>query len=114
MYKIISNGKPVAFTEKPPYVKVVNGYSKPCNVKQATGVVAGGNCWNLVGHNDFPGRPTAWVTIVDGWEIVHDDNGKVTVMVGDVSDLQDVTCEHDVTLEEIQEAICDIDERIGG
>lgn len=114
MYKIVSNGKAVAFVEKPQWVKVVNGISKNCIYREATGIIAGGAPFNLVGHNDFPRRPTAWVHKADGWEIVHDDNGKVTVMVGDVSDLQDVTCDHDTALEEINEALCDIDERIGG
>ena len=113
MYKVVSEGKIVAYTDNPPYVKVVNGYSEPCNIKEAQGIVAGGNCYNLVGQNVFPDRPTAWVHIVDGWEILFDNDGKITITEGNVTDLQNATCELDESLDEVMEALCDIDERIG-
>jgi hypothetical protein len=35
------------------------------------------------------------------------------ILEGNVTDLQEATCDMDETLEEILEALCDIDERIG-
>lgn len=67
MYKIVSNSKTVAYTDRPPYVKVVDGVSVPCPVTEAEGIVAGGNCYNIVDMEEaFPGRPVAWVHQVDG------------------------------------------------
>ena len=110
MYKVTSNGNIVALCESSPYVKVVDGISKRCSIKEATGIVAGGNCYNLVGFDAFPGRPTAWVTESDGWEIVFDDNGKISITMVDVADLQDVACDIDANMEEMMEALCDLDE----
>jgi hypothetical protein len=70
MYKITSNGNPVAYVDTPNWVKVVDGVSQSCIYKEADGIIAGGTPYNLVGHNAFPDSPTAWVTEVDGGEVV--------------------------------------------
>ena len=89
MYKITSNGNPVAYVDTPTWVKVVDGMSKPCIFSEATGVIAGGVPYNLVGHDDFPGNPTAWVTKVDSGEVLFSEVQRTNTNESKIAEVDD-------------------------
>jgi hypothetical protein len=72
MWIVESEGKTVAYTERSPYVKIEDGVSKICPVNQAEGIVAGGNTYNLLDHEEvFPGRPVAYAYPVDTGSVIN-------------------------------------------
>lgn len=110
MYKITSEGKIVTYTDKSPYVKIVDGYSKPCPITQAQGIAAGGNCYNLIGQTEaFPGRPVAWVHQVDSGEELSNSFDKINEAYAKLAELQRSNFSLGMSIEEIEEALCDID-----
>jgi hypothetical protein len=90
MYKVVSEGNVVAYCDKPPYVKVVDGYSKPCPITQANGIVAGGNCYNIIGMDEaFPGRPVAWVHKVDSGEVAYAESQRTDNNTTKITEVDD-------------------------
>ena len=114
MYKIIVDGQAVAMTDKPQFVRFVNGVSQKCNYEEAEGVIAGGRGYNLNNHNAYPDAPTAWVHKCDGWEIVFQDDGRITLNEINTAELQDAACDMDADIEDIKDALCELDELING
>jgi hypothetical protein len=112
MYKIIDtdNGKIIGYTNKVLYIrlKTETGSYVSCKYEAAEGVVFNSVPYNLSGHTMKEELKTVAVS--------EDDDGAVIVQI--VADSEgrtgDVLCEVDTSIEEIKDALCEIDEQLNG
>lgn len=69
MYKIQSSPAEVlGYVDSPAWVKLDGGNIIPCVPIEATGISYGGQIYNLPGHNDWPGNPEAFPSMVTDGE----------------------------------------------
>lgn len=122
MVKIISNGKIIAICEKPRYIKVKpeTGIYIQTDEKHAQGISIDGDVYNLPDHTEISKdilnketgeyelgiAPEAFTVEIDGG----------TLLISEINNLKeetnDILCDVDINLEDIKEALCELDERI--
>lgn len=116
MYKITSEGKLVAICDEPRYIKVKQstGAFIQTTENDAQGIAVNGTPYNLSGHVEITvageTAPVAFINPVDGGSVLFKDTGRITVNEDNILELQDATCGMDATMEEMMEALCDLDE----
>lgn len=112
MYKIIDtdNDKIIGYTNKVLYIRLKQetGCYVSCKREVAEGIAFNSTPYNLSGHTMKDGLKTVVVS--------EDDDGTVIVQI--VADSEgrtgDVLCDIDSDIEEIKDALCEIDERLEG
>lgn len=112
MYKIIDtdNGNVIGYTNKVLYIrlKAETGCYVSCKRENAEGIAFNSVPYNLSGHTMKDGLKTVVVS--------EDDDGAVIVQI--VADSEgrtgDVLCDLDSDIEEIKDALCEIDEQLNG
>lgn len=110
MYKIMSGGEVIALCESPTYIRLK--HSTGCYVKasrgNAEGIAVAGTPYNLPGHVMKPELAEAYPVEVDAGE-------QILFQVGDFEGRTgDVLCELDASIEEIKDALCEIDDILEG
>lgn len=109
MFSIISNGEVIAYCDQPRYIKlkVASGAFIQTDKDSAQGIAVKGIPFNLHGHqeitrievNEETGAaekvivPEAFVSEIDGGEIVFDDGNKIVEIDDSVTNTQLALCE---------------------
>lgn len=112
MYKIIDtdNGNVIGYTNKVLYIRLKQetGCYVSCKREVAEGVAFNSTPYNLSGHNMKKELKTVVVS--------EDDDGAVIVQIVAESEGRtgDVLCDIDSDIDEIKNALCDIDEQLNG
>lgn len=71
MYKILTDqNKLLGYAAQPNYIKVTPGGYVPCVPVEAVGLNFQGVVYNLLGHNEIEGAPTAYASMVTDGEMV--------------------------------------------
>ena len=112
MYKIIDTetDKIIGYTNKVLYIrlKAETGCYVSCKRENAEGIAFNSVPYSLSGHTMKDGLKTVAVS--------EDDDGAVIVQIGADSEGRtgDVRCDLDSDIEEIKDALCEIDEQLNG
>ena len=124
MVKIISEGKVIAICEEPRYIRIKpsTGVFIQTDEKHAQGIAVLGTPFNLPGNTEIGGyfyneetkkeefiaAPEAHVMQIDGGALLMSEIGNLR------GETNTILCDVDSSLEDIKEALCEIDERING
>lgn len=86
MYKILTDqNKLLGYTAQPNYIKVTPGGYTPCVPVEAVGLTYQGTVYNLLGHSDIEGAPTAYASMVTDGEMEKIINSNTTDAVNAVN-----------------------------
>lgn len=79
MYKILTDqNKLLGYAAQPNYIKVTPGGYVPCMPVEAVGLTYQGVVYNLLGHNQIEGAPTAYASMVTDGEMEKIINSNTT------------------------------------
>ena len=86
MYKILTDqNKLLGYVSQPNYIKVTPGGYVPCVPVEAVGLNFQGVVYNLLGHSQIEGAPTAYASMVTETELVQILNSGTTSAVNAVN-----------------------------
>ena len=86
MYKILTDkNKVLGYAAQPNYIKVTPGGYVPCVPVEAVGLTYQGVVYNLLGHSQIEGAPTAYASMVTETELVQILNSGTTSAVNAVN-----------------------------
>ena len=79
MYKILSDTNQVlGYVDKPAYIKQTSGGYTPAQPVEAIGLNFQGTLYNLLGHSQIEGAPTAYASMVTDGEMEKIINSNTT------------------------------------
>ena len=88
MYKILTDqNKLLGYAAQPNYIKVTPGGYVPCMPVEAVGLNFQGVVYNLLGHSQIEGAPTAYASMVTETELVQILNSSTTATVNALATL---------------------------
>ena len=88
MYKILTDqNKLLGYVSQPNYIKVAAGGYVPCVPVEAVGLNFQGVVYNLLGHSEIEGAPTAFASMVTDAEMLEIANSKTTQTVSGMESL---------------------------
>lgn len=88
MYKILTDqNKLLGYAAQPNYIKVTPGGYVPCVPVEAVGLNFQGVVYNLLGHSQIEGAPTAYASMVTETELVQILNSSTTATVNALATL---------------------------
>lgn len=86
MYKILTDkNKVLGYAAQPNYIKVTPGGYVPCAPVEAVGLTYQGVVYNLLGHSEIEGAPTAYASMVTETELLQILNSGTTSAVNAVN-----------------------------
>lgn len=86
MYKILTDqNKLLGYAAQPNYIKVTPGGYVPCAPVEAVGLNFQGVVYNLLGHSEIEGAPTAYASMVTETELLQILNSGTTSAVNAVN-----------------------------
>lgn len=86
MYKILTDkNKMLGYAAQPNYIKVTPGGYVPCVPVEAVGLNFQGVVYNLLGHSQIEGAPTAYASMVTETELLQILNSGTTSAVNAVN-----------------------------
>lgn len=86
MYKILTDqNKLLGYAAQPNYIKVTPGGYVPCVPVEAVGLTYQGVVYNLLGHNEIEGAPTAYASMITETELLQILNSGTTSAVNAVN-----------------------------
>lgn len=86
MYKILSDqNKVLGYAAQPNYIKVTSGGYTPCVPVEAVGLTYQGVVYNLLGHSEIEGAPTAYASMITEMELLQILNSGTTSAVNAVN-----------------------------
>ena len=86
MYKILTEqNKLLGYTAQPNYIKVTPGGYVPCAPVEAVGLTYQGTVYNLLGHSEIEGAPTAYASMITETELLQILNSGTTSAVNAVN-----------------------------
>lgn len=86
MYKILTDqNKLLGYAAQPNYIKVTPGGYVPCVPVEAVGLNFQGVVYNLLGHNEIEGAPTAYASMITETELLQILNSGTTSAVNAVN-----------------------------
>ena len=88
MYKILTDqNKLLGYVSQPNYIKVTPGGYVPCAPVEAVGLTYQGTVYNLLGHSEIEGAPTAYASMVTDGEMLQIANAKNSQTVNGMESL---------------------------
>lgn len=88
MYKILTDqNKLLGYVSQPNYIKVTPGGYVPCVPVEAVGLNFQGMVYNLLGHSEIEGAPTAYASMVTDGEMLQIANAKNSQTVNGMESL---------------------------
>lgn len=88
MYKILTDqNKLLGYVSQPNYIKVTPGGYVPCAPVEAVGLNFQGVVYNLLGHSEIEGAPTAYASMVTDGEMLQIANAKNSQTVNGMESL---------------------------
>ena len=88
MYKILTDqNKLLGYVSQPNYIKVTPGGYVPCVPVEAVGLNFQGVVYNLLGHSEIEGAPTAYASMVTDGEMLQIANAKNSQTVNGMESL---------------------------
>lgn len=88
MYKILTDkNKTLGYAAQPNYIKVTPGGYVPCAPVEAVGLTYQGTVYNLLGHSEIEGAPTAYASMVTDGEMLQIANAKNSQTVNGMESL---------------------------
>ena len=86
MYKILTDkNKMLGYAAQPNYIKVTPGGYVPCAPVEAVGLNFQGVVYNLLGHSQIEGAPTAYASMITETELLQILNSGTTAAVNAVN-----------------------------
>lgn len=86
MYKILTDqNNLLGYAAQPNYIKVTPGGYVPCVPVEAVGLTYQGVVYNLLGHSEIEGAPTAYASMVTETELLQILNSGTTSAVNAVN-----------------------------
>lgn len=86
MYKILTDqNKLLGYVSQPNYIKKTTGGYVPCAPVEAVGLTYQGTVYNLLGHSQIEGAPTAYASMVTETELLQILNSGTTSAVNAVN-----------------------------
>lgn len=86
MYKILTDqNKLLGYAAQPNYIKVTPGGYVPCVPVEAVGLTFQGVVYNLLGHSQIEGAPTAYASMITETELLQILNSGTTSAVNAVN-----------------------------
>lgn len=86
MYKILTDqNKLLGYAAQPNYIKVTPGGYTPCVPVEAVGLNFQGVVYNLLGHSEIEGAPTAYASMITETELLQILNSGTTSAVNAVN-----------------------------
>ena len=86
MYKILTDqNKLLGYVSQPNYTKVTPGGYVPCAPVEAVGLTYQGVVYNLLGHSEIEGAPTAYASMITETELLQILNSGTTSAVNAVN-----------------------------
>lgn len=86
MYKILTDkNKVLGYAAQPNYIKVTPGGYVPCAPVEAVGLNFQGVVYNLLGHSQIEGAPTAYASMITETELLQILNSGTTSAVNAVN-----------------------------
>lgn len=86
MYKILTDkNKMLGYAAQPNYIKVTPGGYVPCVPVEAVGLTYQGVVYNLLGHSEIEGAPTAYASMITETELLQILNSGTTSAVNAVN-----------------------------
>lgn len=86
MYKILTDkNKTLGYAAQPNYIKVTPGGYVPCAPVEAVGLTYQGTVYNLLGHSEIEGAPTAYASMITETELLQILNSGTTSAVNAVN-----------------------------
>ena len=86
MYKILTDqNKLLGYAAHPNYIKVTPGGYVPCAPVEAVGLTYQGTVYNLLGHSEIEGAPTAYASMITETELLQILNSGTTSAVNAVN-----------------------------
>lgn len=86
MYKILTDkNKTLGYAAQPNYIKVTPGGYVPCAPVEAVGLNFQGVVYNLLGHSEIEGAPTAYASMITETELLQILNSGTTSAVNAVN-----------------------------
>lgn len=86
MYKILTDqNKLLGYAAQPNYIKVTPGGYVPCVPVEAVGLNFQGAVYNLLGHSEIEGAPTAYASMITETELLQILNSGTTSAVNAVN-----------------------------
>mgnify|MGYP005767309961 CR=1 FL=1 len=86
MYKILSDTNQVlGYVDKPAYIKQTSGGYTPAQPVEAIGLNFQGTLYNLLGHSEIEGAPTAYASMITETELLQILNSGTTAAVNAVN-----------------------------
>ena len=86
MYKILTDqNKLLGYAAQPNYIKVTPGGYTPCVPVEAVGLTYQGVVYNLLGHSEIEGAPTAYASMITETELLQILNSGTTSAVNAVN-----------------------------
>lgn len=86
MYKILTDkNKTLGYAAQPNYIKVTPGGYVPCAPVEAVGLTYQGAVYNLLGHSEIEGAPTAYASMITETELLQILNSGTTSAVNAVN-----------------------------
>ena len=86
MYKILTDqNKLLGYAAQPNYIKVTPGGYVPCAPVEAVGLNFQGVVYNLLGHSEIEGAPTAYASMITETELLQILNSGTTSAVNAVN-----------------------------
>lgn len=86
MYKILTDqNKLLGYAAQPNYIKVTPGGYVPCVPVEAVGLTYQGVVYNLLGHSEIEGAPTAYASMITETELLQILNSGTTSAVNAVN-----------------------------
>lgn len=86
MYKILTDQNDVlGYASQPNYIKVTPGGYVPCVPVEAVGLNFQGVVYNLLGHSEIEGAPTAYASMITETELLQILNSGTTSAVNAVN-----------------------------
>lgn len=86
MYKILTDqNKLLGYVSQPNYIKKTPGGYTPCVPVEAVGLTYQGTVYNLLGHSEIEGAPTAYASMITETELLQILNSGTTSAVNAVN-----------------------------
>ena len=86
MYKILTDqNKLLGYVSQPNYIKKTTGGYTPCVPVEAVGLTYQGTVYNLLGHSEIEGAPTAYASMITETELLQILNSGTTSAVNAVN-----------------------------
>lgn len=86
MYKILTDqNKLLGYVSQPNYIKKTTGGYTPCVPVEAVGLTYQGVVYNLLGHSEIEGAPTAYASMITETELLQILNSGTTSAVNAVN-----------------------------